>query len=168
MVAMKVRRKSFVFIGLLLFAPILLAHRMPEGLTTIERNPNTDTIEITHRFHLHDAEEAMQVILSDGNLTLESIEGRAKLALHVETDFQIADGESDAPISLLLVGAQIEGDQILVFQEYTGKFPTAIKVRHDAFRDAFPQQANTLNFKLDSRIRTLVFRDANKWKILKR
>ena len=165
---MKMCRKSFFFIGLLLFTPILSAHRTPEGLTTIERNPNTDTIEITHRFHLQDAEEAMQVILADKNLTLESIEGRARLSLHVETAFQIADDESDTPFSLLLVGAQIEGDQILVFQEYTGKFPPAIKVRHDAFRDAFPQQANTLKVKLDSRIHTLVFRDANKWKILKR
>jgi len=165
---MKVGIKSFFFFGLLLFAPLLLAHRTPEGLTTIERNPNTGTIEITHRFHLHDAEEAMQVILSDGNLTLESIEGRAKLALHVESAFQIIDGESETPVSLHLIGAQIEGDNVLVFQECTNDLPRLIKITHDALRDAFPQQANTLNLKLDSRIRTLVFRDANKWKTLKR
>ncbi len=165
---MKVGRKLIVLIGLLLFAPLLFAHRTPEGLTTIERNPNTDTIEITHRFHLHDAEEAMQIILSDENLTLESIEGRAKLALHVETAFQLIDGESNVPVPLLLVGAQIEGDNVLVFQEYANDLPQLLKITHDALRDAFLQQVNTLNVKLDSRIRTLVFRDANKWKTLKR
>ncbi len=165
---MKLGRKSIVTIELLLFAPLLLAHRTPEGLTTIEQNPNTGTIEITHRFHLHDAEEAMQVILSDGNLTLESLEGRAKLALHVEATFQIVDGESETPVSLHLIGAQIEGGNVLVFQEYTNELPPFLKITHDALRDAFPQQANTLNVKLDSRIRTLVFRDANKWKTLKR
>ncbi len=164
---MKVGREICVIIGFLLFAPLLLAHRAPEGLTTIERNPNAGTIEITHRFHVHDAELALQEILADPDLSFESLEGKAQLALHVESAFQIVDSKNNTPIELKLIGAQIEGDQILVFQEYADKFPPVIKVRHDALREAFPQQANTLNVKLNSRIRTLVFRDANKWKTLK-
>jgi len=171
----QVGRKRFTYrfiplslcLSFCLFASALFAHPTPKGLTTIERNPNTNTVEIVHRFHLHDAEEAMQVILSEADLTLDALEGRAQLALHVEETFQLADGETNVPLSLVLVGAEIKGENVLVFQEYTDGLPPLVKVRHDALRDAFPEQVNTLNAKLGSRVQTLVFRDSNKWKTLK-
>lgn len=166
---MSYRYPKAVFLNLAFFLCLSssYAHRGPRALTTIEQNQNTGTIEIVHRLHLQDAEDAIRKIYSEKDLTLETIEGRAQLALHVEGTFQVVDGETDKPISLSLVGAQIEGDIILVFQEHTDVLPKLLKIRHDALRETFPQQVNTVNIRLGSYVRTLVFRE-NKWKTVKR
>lgn len=158
---------TFICIGLILCTQPVHAHRVPESLTTIERNPHSGTIEIIHRLHLHDAELALTEETPNNNLSLDSLKGRAKLALHVEQTFQLQDAETNERVTLTLVGAEIEGESILVFQEYAGEFPRFLKLRHDALRNFFPNQVNTVNVTFDSHTRTLIFDGNPKWKELK-
>jgi hypothetical protein len=155
-------------LAFLIWVSPLLAHRLPEALTTIERNSNTDTIEIIHRLHLHDAEMALSDKFPDVDLSLDSVTGRAQLALYVETQFQIVDLATREPLKLKLIGAELDGDSVLVYQEFKGALPDNLTIRQDALRENFPNQVNTINISLGSQIRTLIFKDKDSWKTLTR
>jgi len=157
-----------ILLATLFAATTCLAHRVPECMTTIERNPNTGTIEIVHRLHAHDAEQALAAALRKPQLTLDTLEAQAQLALYVEKRFQIVDRASGKPIELKLIGAELDGDDILVFQESNTPLPRSLAMRNDVLRETLPNQVNTVNISLDSQMRTLVFAKEDRWKVLER
>ncbi len=163
---MRLSRIATTIFALLFATAPFFAHRKPEALTTIEHNANTGTIEIVHRLHAHDAEQALAKVLHKPQLTLDSIEARAQLALYVEKRFQIVDQASKEPVTLTLIGAEHDGEYALVFQETESPLPNTIALRHDVLRDVFPNQVNTVNLSLNSKIRTLIFTEKDKWKTL--
>jgi len=139
---------------------------MPEGLTTIRYNRTTDSTEIVHRLHVHDAATGLAEILQDPQFTLGTLEAQARFALYVEQQFTIRDQATDVALTLVLVGADLEGDQVLVFQETSGALPFWLSVRNDVLRDVYPDQVNKVNVMLDTGVRTLVFAGDDEWKDL--
>jgi hypothetical protein len=158
--------RPLVLAVLLLTASQCFAHRMPEGLTTIGLNPNTGRIDIVHRLHIHDAELGLAEIMQDAQLTLESLEMQARFALYVEQQFQLVDKASNKPLPLILVGAELQGDYVLVYQESMQALPFWLAVRQDVLREVFPDQVNKVNVSLASGIRTLMFAGEDEWKEL--
>jgi len=145
---------------------IAAAHRMPGSLSTIKPNPNTGAIEVIHRLHNHDAELGVITILNDRSMTLEQLVGRAQLALYVEERFLVAaveDGSVGAPLSLELIGAELDGEFILVYQELKGEMPPEIAVRNDILRDVFPDQVNHVNIAVGGEVRSLTFQKDDEW-----
>lgn len=152
--------------GLLLLAAATVAvtadaHRAPGSLSTVEYNPRTGKTEIVHRLHSHDAELGVATALEMPELTVQSLEGRAWIALYVEERFGIESEQG--PISLSLVGAELAADYILVYQETTGPLPGVIRVRDDILRDVFPEQINQVNIAEDGTVRSLVFARDDDW-----
>ncbi len=144
---------------------VALAHRVPESLTTIRENTTTGNVEIVHRLHAHDAEIALSEALQQPRISLGELEAQAKLALYVEQHFQLADATTHAPIRLTLLGAALEGDYVLVFQETAIEaLPSMLAVRNDVLRDAFTDQINRVNLFLGTRLRTLIFQGEDAWK----
>lgn len=142
------------------------AHRMPGSLSTIKKNPNTGSIEVIHRLHNHDAELGLITILNDRSISLEQLVGRARLALYVEERFLLAaieDGSIGAPLVLELIGAELDGEFILVYQEVKGVLPVEITVRNDILRDVFPDQVNHVNIAVDGEVRSLTFQEDDEW-----
>lgn len=142
------------------------AHRVPESLTTVEYNPQSGSTEIIHRMHRHDAELAMAALMEQPGVSLEELAVRARLALYVEAHFAIApwvNGEPGEPLALKLVGAQLEGDHVLVFQEWPGRLPGSVALRDDILRDRFPGQVNKVNITTEQGVRTLDFRGDARW-----
>ena len=138
------------------------AHRAPGSVSTIEYNRHTGMLEVIHRLHLHDAEVGVAAALDDPSLSLSTLESRARVALYVEERFQIqSDG---AQLGLALVGAEIAGDYLLVYQERRGELPRQISVRDDILRDAFPAQINQVNISDGDRVRTLSFSGDDTWR----
>jgi hypothetical protein len=68
--------------------------------------------------------------------------------------------------ALKLIGAELDNDEILVFQEAKAPLPSALSMRHDALREIIPEQVNTVNILLGSQTRTLVFAKKDTWKDL--
>lgn len=139
---------------------------MPGSLSTIKRNPQTGAVEIIHRLHNHDAELGVMTILNDRTITLDQLVGRAQLALYVEERFLVADyvdGEVGAPLQLEMVGAELDGEFVLVYQELEGELPAAIAVRNDILRDVFPAQVNHVNIAANGEIRSLTFQGDDEW-----
>ncbi|MGK0238756.1 MAG: hypothetical protein ACI92G_002222 [Candidatus Pelagisphaera sp.] len=161
-------RSQFIpFLAVLFFGTTAsLAHRLPEGLTTIELNETTGNIEIVHHLHAHDVEIVLSEILKDPQWSLDTLEAQAQLALYVEKHFQIIDRSNGKPVKLKLIGAELDDDEILVFQEAEAPLPSTLAMRHDALREIIPEQINTVNILLGSQVRTLVFAKKDTWKNL--
>lgn len=144
----------------------LQAHRAPEALTTIEFNSNTGLTEVVHRLHLHDLEPNLNRILKEKRQSLETLEGRARVAIYVQERFAIVPGGGNKPLNLTLLGAEIEGDSLYVYQEYKGELPSSLKIRNDILRDSFSNQINTVILKVASNLHSLKFSKDDKWKQL--
>lgn len=156
---------AWLLLGLCLSLDVW-AHRMPLGMTTVVYNPVTDSVEIVHRLHRHDAEQAMLQVIAEPGVDLMEVAVQARLALYVEAHFQIAavvDGKPDRVLALELVGAELEGDYVLVYQELPGQLPSEISVRNDILRDLFPAQVNRVNVTTDAGTRSLVFKQDDSW-----
>lgn len=149
-----------------LIAATASAHRMPGSLSTIKVNRNTGAIEVIHRLHNHDAELGVITLLNDRTITLEQLVGRAQLALYVEERFLLAaveDGSAGAPLALELIGAELDGEFILVYQQLKGEMPAEIAVRNDILRDVFPDQVNHVNIAVGGEVRSLTFQEDDEW-----
>lgn len=137
------------------------AHRAPGSLSTIDFNAHSGMLEVVHRLHLHDAEIGVATVLNDPSLSLSQLESRARVALYVEERFQIMSG--NAVLGLRLVGAEISGDYLMVYQERNGPLPAVVRVRDDILRDAFQGQINQVNIADGSTVRTLTFSADEVW-----
>lgn len=138
-------------------APGALAHRAKAGLTTVVWNERTSSLEIIHRLHVHDAREALVQVSDLARPDLGDLKARARLSLYVEEHFALAlpDGEA---LTLELLGAELEGDYVNVYQEAAPEsLPSALEVRCSFLQDVFADQVNTVNFELGGPVRTLVF-----------
>ena len=98
----------------LLSVPVTEAHR-EHGVWT-ELVWSEDRFEITHHMHLQDAERVLERLGVD--MSLDSPEGLARLALYVEDRFLLSERGIIARLDL--IGAETEGDFLYVFQEWHG------------------------------------------------
>ena len=159
-------RFRLVGAALLLIAAASHADRQPGSLSTVKFNTVSGNVEIIHRLHNHDAELGIMTVLDDRTLTLDELIGQAQLALYVEQRFNIATVNGDAvgaPLDLELVGAEPDGEFVLIYQELKGPLPTRIAVRDDILRDVFPEQVNQVNIAAAGKVRSLVFRGDDSW-----
>ncbi|MEW9797813.1 DUF6702 family protein [Alteromonas sp. CYL-A6] len=135
------------------------AHQIKAAITTVLFNPRTENIEVMHRFNLHDAEHAVKALFEKSADILEDNATQQAFADYVATHFAILDA-SDEPLSLKPVGFESEGKFFWVYQE-TEQPPAldGLKIRHDALRDLWPTQVNTLNVEGNGPLKTLTFTD---------
>ena len=144
-----------VAISLVLMIPSSMAHRAPGCLTTIKWNDASRRTEIIHRLHIHDAEVGVSASRGIAGLSVGDTEGRAHIALYVEEHFHIIS--DDDPLPLELVGAEISGNDILVYQEYPKPLPQDILIQNSILRDAFPKQVNRVNIEDAAGVQSLLF-----------
>ncbi|MDZ7644325.1 MAG: DUF6702 family protein [Woeseiaceae bacterium] len=149
-------------LALVAAAATAVAHRAPGSLSTVEFNPQTGSVEIVHRLHLHDAALGVGNVIDEPLLRLDTLESRARVALYVEQRFAIRS--DDEPLPLVTIGAEIAGDYLLVYQEHAGRLPARIAVRDDILRDAFDGQVNQVNIADADTVRTLTFAGDDRWK----
>ena len=136
----------------------LAAHRAHVSLTTVEWNRQDGSLEVIHRFHLHDAQRILDALAPESNLALADLEGRARFALYTEAGFGLWREDEKTELQLELVGAEIEGDHILVFREIElPEPPSALRVKCTLLRDLFEDQVGHVNLRISTRTRTLRF-----------
>lgn len=147
--------------GLALASPPAIAHRAKAALTLVRWNAGTHLLELEHRLHAHDAEIALNRQADIASPDLSQLAQRARLALYVEARFALTlpDG---TPLALKTLGAELDADNVLVFQEAAmATPPMALTVRNDILRDIFRTQVNQVNFDVKGGdpafIRTVTF-----------
>jgi len=150
-----------LFVITLTTASACLAHRTPGSLTTVKWNETTGRTEVIHRLHTHDAELGVGASLGLPGLSVEEIEGRAQIALYVEAHFYIKG--VDKELKFELVGAELSGNDILVYQELAGRLPQSVLVWDDILMEAFPAQLNQVNIEDGESVNKLVFKKGDGW-----
>lgn len=146
------------------------AHRAHAVLTVV-RIARDGGLQITHRLHGHDAEVALRLVDRVEAPDLSSLENRARLALYVERRFSIAHADG-TPIVLRLLGAERDGEDVLVYQEAPSAtppgLPDALSVRSDILREVFETQENRVNIRIEgtgsAKARSATFRGEDGWK----
>lgn len=140
----------------LLLAPPALAHRSQTVFSTVMWNAASSMLEVTHRLHPHDAELALQQELKVGQVDITVVKNQAQLMLYIEDRFVLTDG--GRKLTLEPVGAEFEGDTLVLYQQASLKAPPAkLAVDDRILRDVFEAQANLVNVRLAERTRTLLF-----------
>ena len=140
-----------------LLASPLFAHQQKEAITQVLFNQRTGNIEVMHRFLLHDAEHAVQMLRHGKADLVGSADDREFFAAYVHTRFSITDQDGRV-LPLSAVGQEIEGRFLWVYAE-TGIPPDieSITLRHDALRDIWVEQVNLVNVEYDGEVRSVSF-----------
>lgn len=136
------------------------AHRMHAAMTTVLFNDRTERIEVMHRFYLHDAEQLITGIAGPGANLTDSPEDRQRFGVYVHERFSLYTPE-DVPLPITLRGTELDGDFLWVYQavHYPMPLPAGFSISHNALRDLWPDQVNTVNVERDGRVQTLTFRE---------
>jgi hypothetical protein len=142
-----------------LFATTSCAHQQKSAITRIEINPRTNMLEVMHRFELHDAEHAVGEIFGKTADIIGSVDTQQQFANYVAERFGIFYA-NDEPLAVSLVGFEVEGQHFWVYQQTPKPEKVAgLQIVHNALRDIWFTQTNTVNVKLDQKINTLTFTD---------
>ena len=148
-------------IGTLLFAAFSLsAHQQKSAISTILFNARTENIEIMHRFRVHDAEHAVKEILGKDADIIDSQQTQKQFGDYVNQRFNLFDNNQQS-LPLKMVGVELDGKFFWVYQETSQ--PTKLNnmtVRHNALRDLWPEQINTINIEGKGKLQTLTFADS--------
>lgn len=155
------RAGSLVALLLLGLAATATAHQLQAALTTIEVNPRSQLVEIVHRFYAHDAEHALaEVAGTEGDIHTDSALQQA-FGRYVARHFSLIDAEG-TPLEPELVGAEVEGDFLWVYQQLPGEaFDRIARVGHDSLQEVWPDQENRVNLRRDDGVRTLILRSGD-------
>jgi len=145
-----------VFISGALSAPSD-AHQLRTAITKVLFNKNTGNLEVMHRFFIHDTEHAVQLLFDKNADIRNSADTRELFANYVAQRFAIKalNGEE---LKLTAVGHEIERIYFWVYQEV--KAPEDIKgltMIHNALRDIWTDQVNTVNVEGRGDLRTATF-----------
>jgi hypothetical protein len=155
------KRYLVSLLGTLLIAAFSAgAHQQKTAISTVLFNPRTENIEIMHRFSVHDAEHAVKQILSKDADIIGSKITQDQFSEYVNHRFNLFDGDNTS-LPLKLVGYELDGKFFWVYQET--QQPTKLTdliIRHDALRDLWPSQVNTINVEGKGNLQTLTFSES--------
>jgi Domain of unknown function (DUF6702) len=131
------------------------AHRAHAGLTELNWNEHTQSVEITHRLYAHDLEPRLfERVLSGWE---ETEAGVKALGEYCAAMFSITvDGKA---LPLRYVGAEPDGEFIYVY--YTAKKPkngSTLSVYDAILTDVFDDQVNLVNLTLNGDTQSQYFR----------
>ena len=137
------------------------AHRFYASFTQIELQPTKGTIEVIHRIFTHDIEDLlMRYRGSDGELSDEVIESFLKDYIVQAFAIYSPDGNM---IPLNWIAVEVTLDNIFVYQEaplQEGQETLIIADR--ILQDLFDDQSNTVNLKLDGKVKSHTFQKDSK------
>ena len=134
-----------------------IAHQQKAAITNVSYNPRSDSIEVVHRFYIHDAEHAMQ-LLHDPKASIVSDENVQKVFADYVADQFSLRLESGEELELDLIGYELERAFIYVYQESPGRLGTnSIRLSFSALHDIWPDQSNMVNVEIGDCLETVVF-----------
>ena len=138
---------------------IASAHQLKQAISTVLFNPRTSNIEVMHRFEIHDAEHAVKQIFDGSADIIGSQDTQASFAQYVVERFAMFKADK-TELSLKMVGFERSGKHFWVYQETPAPdFLAGLYIQHNALRDIWQSQTNTINVEGKGDIKTLTFSD---------
>jgi len=154
-------RLTRIVVGVLLAVGLVAsaqAHQQKAAVTSVTWNPRSGMIEIVHRFYLHDAEHAMQMLHSPGANIVADEDVQQAFAEYVAERFTMTPVGADS-IAARLVGFELERAYIFVYEEapYTPDDLNQLSVGFSALHDIWPDQSNLVNIEIGPCVKTVIF-----------
>lgn len=147
------------FFALILSAQPTFAHQQKSAISTISFNAKSQHIEIMHRFRMHDAEHAVKHIFGKDADIINSKETKELFSGYIQKNFLML--ANDKPLALTNVGYENDGQFFWVYQEVLEPLALAsLSIRHNALREIWPSQVNTINIEGKGKLKTLIFNDS--------
>ena len=135
----------------------VFAHQQRAAITKVLFNKNTGNLEVMHRFFLHDTEHAVELLFDKDADIINSEKTQKQFADYVVDRFAIKP-LNGPELKLDLVGYEITQEFLWVYQEV--KAPESIEgltMIHNAMRDIWIDQVNTVNVEGRGDLRTATF-----------
>ena len=148
-----------LILGLLFAAPYSFAHQQKSAISTVSFNPRTHSIEIMHRFRIHDAEHAVKHIFGKEADIIGSKKTQEQFSNYVRKHFSMFT--ADTALKLIDIGYENDGQFFWVYQETAE--PATLKtlsIRHDSLQEIWPSQINTVNIEGKGKLQTMIFDDS--------
>lgn len=142
------------------------AHEMNAGLTKVLFNQRSGSIEVMHRFYVHDAEHAVKQLFDKSADLLNSEQTQHIFSQYVSRHFALQQLNGE-PIVLTLLGGQLDGRFFWVYQE--APIPADISglhIKHTALQEIWPAQINSVNVEGKGAIKSLSFNRETHWQLL--
>jgi hypothetical protein len=158
-----IRSGILLALALLLAPPLwtpAAAHQQKVALTSIAHNERTGLLEVIHRVPLHDAEHALEAQGVRAPDIVNNLESRRAVARYVVSRFSVS--YKGKPIAFTLLGTEIEGGRLVVYQEAPSPGAgAALAINSQILTDVWRQQENRVNLGVGTRVDTLIFRDGD-------
>ncbi len=140
------------------------AHQHKLVVSTIAINERSQRMEVMHQIPVHDAEHALRRGGTHSPDIVGSEESRRTFASYVADRFRLTvNGD---PIELVLVGSEITGGSLWVYQEAPAPAADAIvSVNSQILTDIWSRQENHVNLGGGTDVTTLVFRGGAGFKV---
>lgn len=159
------RRLALIGVGAASAATLLgagpaLAHRLARTETELRIDAD-GRVSVIHVYHLQDVQSALYKAGLIAGPDLSSLRARAQLANYTQGRFRLY--ECDAPVNLSIIGAEIEGGHVYVYQEGQLFLPSntvdRARLTLDAsmLRDLLVGQSNSVNVIRNGETRTIEF-----------
>lgn len=132
------------------------AHKYYAVQTRISFNADTGAIEIVHRFFAHDLERALEIRTGAAISFSEPEAAEAAAGPLIGDSFAVtADG---APLRLIFVGLEVDGEFVWAYYEATAANPPQrLEVSNRLLTDLFPEQINTVTADFCGLVRSANF-----------
>lgn len=141
---------------MLCVAPLGHAHRFYASFSQVELQPSKGTIEIIHRIFTHDIEDLLiRYQGNNGELTDDVIE--TFLQDYIIQAFALYSSEGER-LPLEWIAMEVTLDDIYVYQEAPlEEGQQTVIIANRILHDLFDEQSNTVNVKLDRKVRSHTF-----------
>lgn len=160
--------RCWLLILLPLLSSPLLAHQQKEAVTRVIFNERTQSIEIIHRFLIHDAEHAAKKLFGKAVDIIDKRSSQQQFSNYVIENFSmhlitgttsVIEAVVAQQVTLLTVGFEIDDRFIWIYQE-TPIIANIIglSITHNALRDIWSVQVNLVNIERAKNIRSLIFK----------
>lgn len=148
------------FLILMLMAALSIgaafAHKQKAAVTEVTFNIRSGMIEVAHRFIIHDAEHAIRDAAGERRDLINDEDAQQFFAEYVASHFDLT--VNDRLANLTLLGGEIEGGHIWIYQEAPAPFfVTRISLSQSALTEVWPGQVNTVNVRTGEVVQTLTF-----------
>lgn len=153
---MRLSRSLILMLTAALFMGAAFAHKQKAAITEISFNLRSGTVEVAHRFIIHDAEHAISKVAGERRDLINDSEAQQLFAEYVASHFDLTINDKVAEVVLL--GAEIEGGHIWIYQEAPAPlFVTRIELNQSALTEVWSGQVNTVNVRTFNEVQTLTF-----------
>ena len=162
MMSQLLKTKILTICVLFLMSGSLVAHQKKEAITRVIFNERTASIEIIHRFSIHDAEHAAKQLFGKSSDLIDDEASQKQFADYVTQQFNMSSLNAKS-LPLTMVGFEVDGRFIWIYQETSLTTSIAAKLKglsiiNNALREVWTEQVNLLNIERSKKIHTLVFR----------